>query len=124
MFAEFEKLIHDLVESGEPLTVDAARGEYRKLLNAYFGPEFVIDKELELEGLRIPHFYGAFYVYKYATGLSAAIALSERVINGGKAELDAYLNFLKSGCSNGHAARSAARCGKWTWKHPGRWIRR
>jgi oligoendopeptidase F len=99
MFAEFEKVIHELVESGEPLTVDAARAEYRKLLTAYFGPEFVIDKELELEGLRIPHFYGAFYVYKYATGLSAAIALSERVLNGGKAELDAYLNFLKGGCS-------------------------
>jgi oligoendopeptidase F len=99
MFAEFEKVIHALVESGEPLTVDAARGEYRKLLDVYFGPEFVIDKELDLECLRIPHFYGAFYVYKYATGLSAAIALSQRVLNGGPAELDAYLNFLKAGSS-------------------------
>ncbi len=99
MFAEFEKIIHELVESGEPLTVDAARAEYRKLLDAYFGPDFIIDRELELECLRIPHFYNAFYVYKYATGLSAAIALSERVLNGGKAELDAYLNFLKSGSS-------------------------
>jgi oligoendopeptidase F len=99
MFAEFEKVIHELVESGEPLTVDAARSEYRKLLDAYFGPEFIIDKELELECLRIPHFYGAFYVYKYATGLSAGIALSQRVLNGGKAELDAYLNFLKGGSS-------------------------
>jgi oligoendopeptidase F len=99
MFAEFEKVAHDVVESGEPLTVDAIRREYRKLLDAYFGPEFVIDKELELECLRIPHFYGAFYVYKYATGLSAAIALSERVLSGGAEELDAYLNFLKGGCS-------------------------
>jgi oligoendopeptidase F len=99
MFAEFEKVAHELVEAGEPLTVAAVRSEYRKLLEAYFGPEFVIDKELELECLRIPHFYGAFYVYKYATGLSAGIALSQRVLKGGKAELDAYLNFLKGGAS-------------------------
>jgi oligoendopeptidase F len=99
MFAEFEKVAHAIVETGEPLTVDALRREYRALLDAYFGPGFVIDKELELECLRIPHFYGAFYVYKYATGLSAGIALSERVLSGGKAELDAYLNFLKGGCS-------------------------
>ncbi len=99
MFAEFEKVSHALVEAGEPLTVDTLRTEYRRLLEAYFGPGFVIDKELELECLRIPHFYNAFYVYKYATGLSAAIALSERVTTGGKAELDAYLGFLKGGGS-------------------------
>jgi oligoendopeptidase F len=99
MFAEFEKITHALVEAGEPLTVDTLRREYRKLLELYFGPGFVIDAELDLECLRIPHFYRAFYVYKYATGLSAAIALSERVVNGGKAELDAYLNFLKGGSS-------------------------
>jgi oligoendopeptidase F len=99
MFAEFERAIHALVESGEPLTVDALRRAYRKLLDLYFGPDFVIDPELELECLRIPHFYRAFYVYKYATGLSAAIALSERVAGGGQQELDAYLTFLKGGCS-------------------------
>jgi oligoendopeptidase F len=99
MFAEFEKIIHALVEAGEPLTVDTLRREYRKLLDLYFGPDFAIDPELELECLRIPHFYRAFYVYKYATGLSAAIALSERVTRGGKEELDAYLSFLKGGCS-------------------------
>ena len=99
MFAEFEQIIHHLVESGEPLTVDRLRGEYREVLELYFGPDFTIDNELELECLRIPHFYRAFYVYKYATGLSAAIALSERVLHGGQAELDAYLNFLKGGCS-------------------------
>jgi oligoendopeptidase F len=99
MFAEFEKIIHALVEAGEPLTVEALRREYRKLLDLYFGPKFTIDSELELECMRIPHFYRAFYVYKYATGLSAAIALSERVTAGGKAELDAYLGFLKGGCS-------------------------
>jgi oligoendopeptidase F len=99
MFAEFEKITHALVEAGEPLTVETLRREYRKLLEAYFGPEFAIDKELELECLRIPHFYRAFYVYKYATGLSAAIALSERVVNGGEKELADYLSFLKGGCS-------------------------
>src|SRR5205823_10425656 len=97
--AEFEKVIHALVEAGEPLTVDKLRDEYRKLLDLYFGPDFTIDEELELECLRIPHFYRAFYVYKYATGLSAAIALSQRVLNGGSQELNDYLGFLKGGCS-------------------------
>jgi oligoendopeptidase F len=99
MFAEFEKIIHELVEAGEPLTIDKFKSVYRELLEAYFGPDFTIDHELSLECLRIPHFYRAFYVYKYATGLSAAIALAERVTSGGKAELDAYLGFLKGGCS-------------------------
>jgi len=99
MFAEFEKIAHALVEGGEPLTVATLRREYRKLLDLYFGPEFAIDPQLELECLRIPHFYHAFYVYKYATGLSAAIALSERVGNGGRHELHDYLAFLKGGCS-------------------------
>ncbi len=99
MFAEFEKVVHELAESGEPLTTDCFKSEYEKLLRAYFGPDFVIDEQLKLECLRIPHFYRAFYVYKYATGLSAAIALSERVLNGGQRELSDYLSFLKGGCS-------------------------
>jgi oligoendopeptidase F len=99
MFAEFEKISHELVEKGEPLTVQTLRTEYRKLLDLYFGPDFSIDPELELECMRIPHFYRAFYVYKYATGLSAAIALSQRVLNGGTRELNDYLNFLKGGSS-------------------------
>lgn len=99
MFAEFERNAHALIEQGEPLTTDRFKQVYRELLAAYFGPEFTIDDELALECFRIPHFYRAFYVYKYATGLSAAIALSERVVNGGKRELDQYLNFLKGGCS-------------------------
>ncbi|MGD9633816.1 MAG: oligoendopeptidase F [Pirellulales bacterium] len=99
MFAEFEKITHALAEAGEPLTVECLKTEYGKLLAAYFGPDFAIDEELKLECLRIPHFYSAFYVYKYATGLSAAIALSERVANGGKQELNDYLSFLKGGCS-------------------------
>lgn len=99
MFAEFEMKIHAMAEAGEPLTVDSMRSEYRQLLEAYFGPNFVLDDELSLECFRIPHFYRAFYVYKYATGLSAAIALSRRVLEGGKQELDDYLGFLRGGCS-------------------------
>ena len=99
MFAEFEKVTHEMVEAGEPLTLDALKSTYRKLLEDYFGPEFTLDDELSLECLRIPHFYRAFYVYKYATGLAAAIALSQRVVNGGEAELNEYLGFLKGGCS-------------------------
>jgi oligoendopeptidase F len=99
MFAEFEKTTHAMAEAGEPLTVQAFQDVYRKLLEAYFGPEFAIDEQLALECFRIPHFYRGFYVYKYATGLSAAIALSQRVLGGGKKELDDYLGFLKGGCS-------------------------
>jgi oligoendopeptidase F len=99
MFAEFEKRTHALAESGEPLTVRAFQEIYRQLLEAYFGPDFVLDDALSLECFRIPHFYRAFYVYKYATGLSAAIALSQRVLSGGPGELQDYLGFLQAGCS-------------------------
>jgi oligoendopeptidase F len=99
MFAKFEKIIHASAESGEPLTIDRLKEIYRGLLQLYFGPDFVLDEELDLECLRIPHFYRAFYVYKYATGMSAAIALAERVLRGGPKELDAYLRFLGAGCS-------------------------
>jgi oligoendopeptidase F len=99
MFAEFEKIIHDMEEAGEALTLDSFRSAYRKLLVDYFGPGFALDDELELECLRIPHFYSAFYVYKYATGMSASIALSHRVLHGGPRELADYLGFLKSGGS-------------------------
>lgn len=99
MFAEFEKIIHALEERGDALTLDVFKGEYRQLLEAYFGPGVVLDAELDLECLRIPHFYSAFYVYKYATGLSAAVALSERVLNQKPGAVEAYLAFLKSGGS-------------------------
>ncbi|QDV12844.1 Oligoendopeptidase F, plasmid [Rosistilla oblonga] len=99
MFAEFEKKTHEMAEAGEPLTVQTFKEVYRGLLNDYFGPDFAIDEQLELECFRIPHFYRAFYVYKYATGLSAAIALSQRVLKGGSSELNDYLSFLKGGCS-------------------------
>lgn len=99
MFAEFEKIIHSIEESGDALTLDVFRSEYHKLLETYFAENFVLDAELDLECLRIPHFYHAFYVYKYATGISAAVALSERVLSGASGSVDAYLNFLRSGGS-------------------------
>jgi len=99
MFAEFERRSHASAERGEPLTLERLRFIYRELLDAYFGPEFAIDRELELECLRIPHFYSAFYVYKYATGLAAAITLSQRVAEGQPGALAAYLGFLKGGSS-------------------------
>jgi oligoendopeptidase F len=99
MFAEFEKAIHAIEESGAGLTLDVFKKEYRALLQSYFAENFVIDAELDLECLRIPHFYSAFYVYKYATGISAAVALSEKVLRGEAGSVDAYLTFLKSGGS-------------------------
>ena len=97
MFAEFEREAHAAEEAGEALTLESFKGIYRKLLNDYFGPRFAIDAELELECLRIPHFYNAFYVYKYATGLSAAVALATQVLQTGNATR--YLGFLRSGGS-------------------------
>lgn len=99
MFAEFEKITHEIVEADAPLTLDVMRGEYKKLLDAYFGDTLVIDDALTLEALRIPHFYSAFYVYKYATGISAAIALAEKVLSGGEQAKEDYLNFLGLGGS-------------------------
>src|SRR6266516_1722876 len=99
MFAEFEKIIHAIEESGDALTLDVFRSEYHKLLKNYFAEDFVLDPELDLECLRIPHFYRAFYVYKYATGISAAVALSERVLSERSGSVEAYLNFLRSGGS-------------------------
>ena len=99
MFAEFEKRTHELEEGGTPLTVDVLREEYRRLLEKYFGSEMVLEKESDLEGLRIPHFYHAFYVYKYSTGISASLALAERVLSGAEKEREDYFGFLKSGGS-------------------------
>jgi len=99
MFAEFEKIIHAVEESGDALTLDVFKSEYHKLLGAYFTENFTLDPQLDLECLRIPHFYNAFYVYKYATGISAAVALSERVLSNQAGAVEAYLNFLRSGGS-------------------------
>ena len=97
MFAEFERDIHAAEEAGEALTLDGFKKIYRRLLTDYFGAGFVVDAELDLECLRIPHFYNAFYVYKYATGISAAVALARQVLESGDATR--YLGFLKSGGS-------------------------
>ena len=99
MFAEFEKLAHASAEAGKPLTLNRFREIYHGLLALYHGPGMTLDADLDLECLRIPHFYRDFYVYKYATGMSAAMALVDRVTNGGAQELNDYLNFLKGGCS-------------------------
>jgi oligoendopeptidase F len=97
MFAEFEKITHEIIERDEPLTLGVLRREYRKLLEIYFGGVLAIDEQLDLECLRIPHFYSAFYVYKYATGISAAIALADKVLKEGKPACEAYRKFLTLG---------------------------
>jgi oligoendopeptidase F len=99
MFAEFEKIIHAIEERGDALTLDVFKSEYHKLLETYFAENFALDPELDVECLRIPHFYHAFYVYKYATGISAGVALSQRLLSGEKGSVEAYLNFLRSGGS-------------------------
>jgi oligoendopeptidase F len=109
MFAEFEKIIHEIEERGDALTLEVFKKEYRSLLQAYFGDAVVLDPELDLECLRIPHFYSAFYVYKYATGISAAVALAERVLANESGAVDAYLNFLRSGGSSSRSRRCKAR---------------
>ncbi len=99
MFAEFELKAHEMVENGQPLNATVLRGIYRQLLVDYFGPEMEFESNSDMEGLRIPHFYNAFYVYKYATGISAALALAKRVTTGGQSEKEDYFKFLKSGGS-------------------------
>jgi len=99
MFAEFERDIYTSAEAGNAMTVDSFKDIYNQLLMRYFGSEVTLDPCLALECFRIPHFYFGFYVYKYATGISAAYALAERVTKGGNAELADYINFLKSGGS-------------------------
>ncbi len=99
MFAEFELSIHELAEKNVPLTPQRLNEIYRELNQRYFGDRFVVDQELESEWARIPHFYYNFYVFQYATGISAAIALATRVLKGGSKEQGDYLSFLKAGCS-------------------------
>lgn len=98
-FAEFELLIHEAASNGVPLTPLYLKSEYRKLVEKYFGPDVIIDEEIDMEWSRIPHFYSPFYVVNYALGISAAIDLSQRVLNGGDKERDNYMKLLKGGCS-------------------------
>ena len=99
MFAEFEQRIHEAEEKGIALTLDFFRIAYRELLESYLGEVLHIEAPLELECLRIPHFYSAFYVYKYAIGLSASISLSNRVLSGESGAVDRVIHFLRSGGS-------------------------
>lgn len=99
MFAEYELLIHEAVERGEVATAEFMRKTYKSLLESYFGPIMEFEDVSDIECMRIPHFYNAFYVYKYATGISASIALADRVLEGGEKEREDYLSFLKSGGS-------------------------
>ena len=100
MFAEFEMITHKLVEDEESLTADALCKIYHDLNVKYFGDEVVIDSEIDMEWSRIPHFYNAFYVYQYATGYSAAIALSRRILSEGAPAVADYIRFLSGGSSN------------------------
>lgn len=100
MFTEFEKIIHEKIEAGEALTSDMLCKIYRQLNLDYYGSEVVIDEYVDMEWARIPHFYTAFYVYKYSTGFSAATALAHRILNEGQPALDRYLTFLKKGNSD------------------------
>lgn len=99
MFAEFEMITHKMAEDGEVLSTQALCDVYRKLNEEYFGADMVIDDEIALEWSRIPHFYTPFYVYQYATGYSAAIAIASKIFKGDEKTLKGYKQFLSGGCS-------------------------
>lgn len=99
MFAEFEKMTHAAVENGETMTAERLCEMYYKLNQLYFGDQMVSDPQIAVEWARIPHFYTPFYVYQYATGFSAAIAISQKIINGEPNAVENYLKFLSSGGS-------------------------
>ncbi len=100
MFAEFEKIIHAKAEEGEALTPQLLSQIYYDLNVQYYGKDMVVDKDIEMEWARIPHFYTSFYVYKYATGFSAATSFAKQILDEGKPAVDRYLGFLKSGGSD------------------------
>lgn len=99
MFAEFEMMTHDMVKEGKTLTAQVLCDTYRELNKKYFGQDMVIDDEIAYEWARIPHFYTPFYVYQYATGFSAAIAISSRILNGEEGAVEDYKRFLSGGSS-------------------------
>lgn len=100
MFAEFEKMAHGQVDGEQAVTMDSLSEQYYELNKHYFGEHVMIDDAIRYEWMRIPHFYNAFYVYKYATGFSAAIAISQRILKEGQPAIDDYMKFLKSGGSD------------------------
>ena len=99
MFAEFELRMGELNAQGTPLTADLLSKEYKALNEKYYGPDMVSDEEIALEWARIPHFYYNYYVYQYATGYSAAIALSRHILKEGESAVKDYIQFLSGGCS-------------------------
>lgn len=99
MFAEFERDMHAMSEKGTPLTADVVNKHYYKLVKKYFGRDVAVDKQISMEWMRIPHFYSSFYVYKYATCISAASAIVKRIENEGAAYVNQYIDFLKCGGS-------------------------
>lgn len=99
MFAEFERLMHDKQQQGIALTVDTISNDYYSLVQKYHGKDMIVDKEISMEWARIPHFYTPFYVYQYATGFAAAIAISQRILKGGESAVKEYTEFLKGGSS-------------------------
>ena len=99
MFAEFEKTIGQMVDAGQTLTADVLCAEYRRLAELYYGPDMEVDEEIAIEWARIPHFYYNYYVFQYATGYAAAIALSRRILSEGEPAVKDYLGFLSGGCS-------------------------
>jgi oligoendopeptidase F len=99
MFAEFELSMHTMVENGEPLTREVLCNEYERIVRDYFGPRVAIDADIAYEWMRIPHFYSCFYVYKYATCISAASAIVKRIEDEGEAYTEKYLAFHRAGGS-------------------------
>ena len=99
MFAEFELNIGRMVAEGKTLTADVLCAEYKRLNELYYGPDMVVDDHIAMEWARIPHFYYNYYVFQYATGYSAAIALSRRILNEGEEAVKDYIGFLSGGCS-------------------------
>ncbi len=100
MFAEFELIINEYLEKGGALTAEYLCETYRKLNKLYYGPNMVIDDEIAIEWARIPHFYYNYYVFQYATGFSAAIDLSKKILEDEDPAVDRYMDFLKSGSSD------------------------
>ena len=99
MFAEFELNIGRMIGEGKTLTAETLCAEYKRLNEMYFGPDMVVDDEIAMEWARIPHFYYNYYVFQYATGYSAAIALSRRILKEGESAVKDYIGFLSGGCS-------------------------
>ena len=98
-FAEFEEKAHAMAESGEPLNKDNLSALYKSLNEKYYGSAVVHDDNIAVEWARIPHFYRSFYVYKYATGITAAICIADKILSEGKPAVDSYFKFLSGGCS-------------------------